>query len=67
MFSYWILVEASGVEPLSEDIATPASPSAVTVLESRLENGPATGYFKGQPRESSPSDQWPISQLAHSV
>lgn len=40
------LVEASGVEPLSEDIATPDSPSAVTVLRIRSSDCPVTGVPK---------------------
>jgi hypothetical protein len=61
---YW-LVEASGVEPLSEDIATPASPSAVTVLSFRLNNCPVTGVYQRLATKDSLSDQWPIRQLAH--
>lgn len=43
------MVEASGVEPLSEDITPRGTPSAVTVLESHLTNCPATGGLSDQP------------------
>ena len=42
------LVEARGVEPLSENIATQASTGVVTVLMSP-EHRPVTGYALGQP------------------
>ncbi len=42
------MVEARGVEPLSENIATYASTGVVTVLMSP-EYRPVTGYTLGQP------------------
>ncbi len=42
------MVEARGVEPLSENIATPASTGVVTVLMSP-EQRPVTGFALGQP------------------
>lgn len=43
-----VLVEATGVEPVSEDNATPASTGVVTVLMSPA-GLPVTGYPLGQP------------------
>jgi hypothetical protein len=46
--SLWFLVEARGVEPLSENIATYASTGVVTALMSP-ECRPVTDYALGQP------------------
>ncbi len=49
------MVEASGVEPLSEDIATPDSPSAVTVFLSRSRHARRQAF-----REPAPLFRFPV-------
>ena len=43
------MVEMVGVEPTSESISKGLSPSAVNVLEFRLDQRPLTGYGLGYP------------------